>query len=255
MEKLNKTISIIIPTYNEEANIKPLVERIHEALFKKGIIYELIFIDDNSRDQTCNIIQELALTYPIILSLKRGRAGKAFSISEGIRYAQFGAIAMIDADLQYPPEALPEMLEKLGETDIVVANRKKYKDSVRRKVLSNTFRAIFGKALFGLSHDIQSGLKVFTKEVADTLKFEPSSAWTFDLEFLHRAKQAGFKIQNHDIVFSKRKNGESKLNFIKQTLEIGTNAVIVRTKRIHPVHIPPKTNDSMLGAGLGFKKK
>ena len=255
MEKLNKTISIIIPTYNEEANIKPLVERIHEALFKKGIIYELIFIDDNSRDQTCNIIQELALTYPIILSLKRGRAGKAFSISEGIRYAQFGAIAMIDADLQYPPEALPEMLEKLGETDIVVANRKKYKDSVRRKVLSNTFRAIFGKALFGLSHDIQSGLKVFTKEVADTLKFEPSSAWTFDLEFLHRAKQAGFTIQNHDIVFSKRKNGESKLNFIKQTLEIGTNAVIVRTKRIHPVHIPPKTNDSMLGAGLGFKKK
>lgn len=252
---LFKNISVVIPVFNEEANIEPLVKRIHEALSKAKIAYELIFIDDHSTDQTQDVIRNLSMLYPIILSQKQGKRGKSFSIYEGIRYAQYDAIAMIDADLQYPPEALPEMIKALNTTDVVVANRKKYKDSAVRKLFSKTFRFVFGRALFGLRHDVQSGLKVFTKEVFDTVKFTPASAWTFDLEFLHRAKQAGFKIQNFDIIFSKRKNGESKIIFLKQTFEIGFNALCLRAKRIHPAHIPPKQMGTMLGAGIGYKKR
>lgn len=252
---LRKTISIIIPTYNEEANIEPLVGRIHEVLSKAKIVYELIFIDDHSTDNTQEIIKNLSIVYPITLSLKRGKKGKSFSIYEGIHYAQFNIIAMLDADLQYPPEALVDMIKALETCDVVVANRKHYKDSNIRKLFSNTFRFVFGKTLFGLRHDIQSGLKVFKREVYDTVKFVPSTAWTFDLEFLHRAKQAGFQITNHDIVFSKRKNGFSKISFIKTTLEIGINALQVRAKRIHPANIAPSQKYSMLGAGVGYKKR
>ncbi|OGH17080.1 MAG: hypothetical protein A3C22_02085, partial [Candidatus Levybacteria bacterium RIFCSPHIGHO2_02_FULL_37_10] len=253
--KLYKNISIVIPVFNEEANIEPVIRRIHEALSKAKINYEFIFINDHSTDQTRNAISNLAIFYPIILVDKKGKKGKAFSIYEGIHYAQYDVVGMIDADLQYPPEALPGMIKALETSDVVVANRKHYKDSIARKVLSKVFRFAFGKTLFGLNHDIQSGLKVFKREVFETIKFIPSSPWTFDLEFLHRANQAGFQIQNFDIVFSKRKNGHSKVNFIKQTFEIGMNALRVRAKRIHPARIHPYENYSMLGAGIGYKKR
>ncbi|MBI2621968.1 MAG: glycosyltransferase, partial [Candidatus Levybacteria bacterium] len=132
---------------------------------------------------------------------------------------------------------------------------KHYRDSLLRKIFSKTFRFAFGRFLFGLDHDIQAGLKVFTRQLWETVKFMPSSGWTFDLEFLHRAKQAGFKIQKHNIIFYKRKNGKSNVNFVKQTAEIGFNALRVRVKRIHPAHIPPSDKYSMLGAGIGHKKR
>ncbi len=250
-----KGISIVVPTYNEEANIEPLVKAIDEVFSKAKITYELIFIDDHSTDKTWITISDLATTYPIILNKKQGKRGKAFSIYEGAGYAQYEVIGMIDADLQYPPDAIVGMIKTLEKCDVVVANRKAYRDSIARKVFSKAFRFAFGKGLFGLNYDIQSGLKVFKKQVFNTVKFIPASAWTFDLEFLHRAKQAGFQIQNFDITFSKRKNGHSKVSFIKQTFEIGSNALRVRAKRIHPAHIVPKDASSMLGAGVGFQKR
>ncbi|MBI2621041.1 MAG: glycosyltransferase family 2 protein, partial [Candidatus Levybacteria bacterium] len=251
----DKKISIIIPVFNEEQNIKHLVERIHASLSKAEITYELIFVDDHSTDQTRNVISNLAIFYPIILVEKKGKRGKAFSIYEGIKYAQYDAVGMIDADLQYGPENFVGMLEELENFDLIVANRKHYRDSLLRKIFSKTFRFAFGRFLFGLDHDIQAGLKVFTRRVWETVKFMPHSAWTFDLEFLHRAKQAGFKIQKHNIIFYKRKNGKSNVNFVKQTAEIGINALRVRVKRIHPAHIPPSDKYSMLGAGVGHRKR
>lgn len=249
------SISIIVPAYNEENNIKPLIERVHVALSKNKIKYEIIIVDDNSTDATRSIASELASTYPVILHVKKGKQGKAYSIHEGMQYVQYEAVAMIDADLQYPPEELPEMIEKLANADVVVANRKHYHDSLLRKVLSNTFRFTFGKGLFGLENDIQAGLKVFSREVFETIKFKPSSSWTLDLEFLHRTRQAGFVIINHDIVFSKRESGASKINFVRQTFEIGTNALLVRAKKIQPLSISPVRKGSMIGAGVGYKTR
>ena len=71
-------ISIVIPVFNEEENIDPLVKRIHGALSKAKITYELIFVDDHSTDQTQNVISNLAIFYPIISVQKNGKKGKAF---------------------------------------------------------------------------------------------------------------------------------------------------------------------------------
>src|SRR5258708_23437252 len=131
---------------------------------------------------------------------------------EGVKRAKRTILGMIDDDLQYPVEEIIPMIEKLSEADIVVADRKKFKVSPLRFLFSKTFRFIFGKVFFGLNNDIQSGLKVFTKEVVDAITFTPSSPWTFDLEFLHRAKEGGFIIENHSILFSKRENGDSKIH-------------------------------------------
>jgi cellulose synthase/poly-beta-1,6-N-acetylglucosamine synthase-like glycosyltransferase/glycosyltransferase involved in cell wall biosynthesis/O-antigen/teichoic acid export membrane protein len=251
-----KSISIVIPVWNEEQNIKPLVERLDQVLFNAKIRYELIFIDDHSTDKTAYLINIYKRSYPITYALKRGRRGKAQSLAEGFSHAKHDVLVMIDADLQYPPEAIPHMVEKLEKgAHIVVANRKQKNVSLVRKCISYSFKTIFGKLLFNLSHDVQAGLKVFTKEVWNTIAFTPTAGWAFDLEFLHRAREAGFIIENADIVFYKRSHGKSKIGFLRTSFEIGLNALQVRLKKIEPQHFQEEKATDMRGAGVRFKRK
>jgi cellulose synthase/poly-beta-1,6-N-acetylglucosamine synthase-like glycosyltransferase/glycosyltransferase involved in cell wall biosynthesis/O-antigen/teichoic acid export membrane protein len=250
-----KKISIIIPLYNEAKNLPELILRLKKTLIKTGKEYELVFVDDNSTDETDKIFKKRKRDQKLILLKKKGEKGKAFSLIEGFSASNGDALVMIDGDLQYPPEAIPGMIKSMENADIVVANRKKYEDSIVRKVLSRAFRIGFGKFLFGLDHDIQSGLKSFRRDVIETISFNPSSAWTFDLEMLHIASHAGYVIKDYDIEFEKRKNGHSSVNVIKTAFDIGFNALKLRLKRIHPIVVKPKNAEDMLGAGIRYKKK
>lgn len=252
---MNKNISIVIPTYNEANNVVSLIERLHAALSQNNIEYELIFIDDHSTDKTAEAISSMALLYPITFATKQGKKGKAYSLFEGFQYAQYDHVAIIDADLQYPPEGIVEMLQKMDEVDIVVANRKRFHAGFIRKFLSSGFRTMFGKMLFGLNHDIQSGLKVFKRDVLKVVRFVPSSPWTFDLEFLHRAQEAGFTIGSHDITFEKRVEGKSKVNLLNTVYEIGSRAVGLKLTSTPPQSTDPLSLDSMKGAGVHYKKR
>lgn len=255
MNTFNKKISVIIPTLNEEKNIPELIKRLDTSLTKSGFTYELIFVDDNSTDNTRQVIESHTKTHPVSLYVKKGKKGKAYSISEGITYAKHPHIGIIDADLQYPPEDIALMARKLETSDVVVAKRTHYQASRSRKFLSRSFKYVFGKLLFSLPHDIQAGMKVFKKEVIETIEFKPVSGWTFDLEFLHRASHAGYKITDHPITFEKRRDGKSKVRFLSSSAEIGLNAVSVKLKRIHPQPILSKDATSMMGAGIGHKRK
>lgn len=252
---MNK-VSIIIPVWNEEKNITPLVERIHTSCKEKEQPYEIIIVDDHSTDKTRVKISKLLRKYPIVSLLKQGKRGKAYSLFEGMQKASSPFIVCIDADLQYPPEAIIPMIQKLKEgSDIVVANRVNQQISPLRKFISTSFKKLFGKTLFGLDYDIQAGLKVFRREIISLLDYQPSSGWTFDLEFLHRAKQAGLAIENFDITFEKRLSGKSKVSFLATSVEIGINALQVKSKQIKPVYIPPTDNKTMRGAGIGYRKR
>lgn len=137
-----KNISIIIPVLNEQDNIQVLVERLNKTLSSHSITYEIIFIDDNSTDHTREIIQGLFQTYPTIrVHVKKGVKGKAQSLSEGFAYAIYNTICMIDGDLQYPPEAILEMMKTIecGKADIVIANRKEKRTGLSRKIISNIY--------------------------------------------------------------------------------------------------------------------
>ncbi len=95
------SVSVVIPTLNEAENVALLTERLARAL--AGKTYELIFIDDHSDDGTLERLQQLQAHYPIIARTKQGKPGKAFSLLEGFGLARYEYVAIIDADLQYPP--------------------------------------------------------------------------------------------------------------------------------------------------------
>jgi len=246
-------ISVVVPTYNEVENIRSLLERLEKVLGAFPKAYEAVIIDDYSTDGTWELLTKLKKKFPIRAFRKEGKQGKAYSLVEGFSKASGNILAMIDADLQYPPEAIAVMVSGLGETcDIVVANRKDYEAPKFRKVFSKVFKFAFGRALHGIGCDVQSGLKVFKKEVFESVRFAPKSPWSFDLEFLVRAKSAGFSVAEYDITFKKRQAGDSKISFVRNGWDLATSALSLRTKRMEPAHIKPEDGEAMKGAGVGF---
>lgn len=227
-------ISIIIPTFNEYDSLSELVGRIDRSMHHGGRPYELIVIDDRSEDGTFDLALSFQKSYPLRVFQKKGRRGKAFSLLEGFAHARYRLCSFIDADLQYPPEAIEKMACMVGPTaDIVVAERKERDTSFIRVLTSKSFRLICGTLLHRLDCDVQSGLKVFRTEIVRNNTYSPTP-WTFDLEFLIRARNAGYKIATYGIVFSERKHGYSKVHLLKTSYEIAAAALRVKFMTMAP---------------------
>lgn len=256
MKKLTTTkiqgLSIIIPTLNEAGNIKELIQRIHTTVSPLVNSYEIVVVDDNSVDNTILIIKELEQKYPIRFYSKRGERGKATSLLEGFSYASYDLLCMIDADLQYIPEAIEPMLNKIQDgADVVVANRKHLHVSLKRKIASKLFLFTFGRLLHNFSVDVQSGLKIFRKQIIERVELDPLP-WTFDLEFLVKARSAGYVIEGVDVVFQKRKHGEAKINLLSAAFQGAISAVKVK---FAGDEIIPFTKDMIEKEGYGFHFK
>lgn len=246
-------LEIIIPVLNEERAVAELVSRINSTMRSDNLSYRMIFVDDHSTDDTLRILKKLKRYYPITIFTKQGKPGKAFSIFEGAKATKSKTIAMIDGDLQYPPEVIPQMYRLTKRYGIVVANRKKDHLSFIRRLLSNLNSQMIGKYLLGLHCDSQSGLKVFKKEIIEELEEKNLKPWALDMPLLYSATKLNHKIGSVEIDFADRVHGKSKVNFIKTTFEITSTAIALRfsAPRIKP--IPTKKKNSMIGAGVFYK--
>ena len=225
-----RAISIVVPTLNEYQNVPVLMSRIAATFDGSGIEFEVVFVDDHSTDGTIEVIKEVAKLYPARLHMKSGKRGKAHSLLEGFKLAQYGVICMIDADLQYPPESIVSMYRLLESMncDVVLTERKDEEGTSKlRQLSSKVFNLVFTRLLFGIQYDSQSGLKLFRKEVIENISLDPTP-WSFDLEFIVRSLEHNYKIQNYEIPFSKRFSGEAKVHILKVTYELARASINLR---------------------------
>ncbi len=222
-------ISVIVPTLNEADNIAMLIERIAAGFAISRTTYEILFVDDNSIDGTRDVINSFAEKYPVRVMLKKGPRGKAHSLLEGFDAAQYDILCMIDADLQYPPEAIVPMHQLMisSDTDIVLTNRQENGTSALRKVTSAGFNFVFTKMMFGFDYDSQSGLKLFKREVINNISLDPTP-WSFDMEFIVRSLEKNYKIVSYDITFAQRYAGEAKIQVGKVAYELAKASVKLR---------------------------
>ncbi len=115
-------ISIIIPTYNEKDNIAPLLARVAKAL--SGYDYEILIVDDDSKDGTIEVASSLASRYPVKVIVRRNERGLATAVVHGLEHASGQIIGVMDADLQHPPEVIPDLIKAIQDgADMVVASR------------------------------------------------------------------------------------------------------------------------------------
>ena len=127
MSQLN--ISIVIPAYNEEENLNSLISELRGVLDGLGRSYEIIIVDDGSRDRSFEILKEIAYKDPRIKGIRfRQNKGQTAAFDAGFKTAQGDTVITMDADLQNDPHDIPLLLEKIGEFDAVCGWRYRRRD-------------------------------------------------------------------------------------------------------------------------------
>jgi len=160
--------SVVVPLYNEEESVQLLYERITEAVAPMGRAYEILFVDDGSRDRTLEIAAGLASRDPHLKVIEfRGNYGQTPAMAAGIDHARGRFIVTMDGDLQNDPADIPVMLDELTEDfDMVVGWRKNRQDKlITRKVPSWIANRLIGKVTGVPIKDNGCSLKVYRASV------------------------------------------------------------------------------------------
>lgn len=158
-----KRVSVVVPVYNEEGNVRELHREIKEVCEANGYVYEIIFVDDGSTDKSVEIARQLK---PIKLIRMRRNFGQTAAMDAGIKTAQYDYIVTMDGDRQNDPADIPKMIEYLESNDLDVVSgwRKNRKDSLMKKFTSRVANFLRGIIVKDHIHDSGCSLKVYRKE-------------------------------------------------------------------------------------------
>lgn len=232
-------LSFVIPVYNEEDTIKILFERISAVMEQESIPnYEVIFINDGSKDNSWLNIKELVACYPQYVKAIcfRKNFGKAAALSAGFQKSQGDIVFTLDADLQDAPEEIPKFLQKLHQGyDLVSGWRKRRNDPLSKNLPSKLYNQVTS-ILTGIKlHDFNCGFKAYRKEILASIKVYGE---------LHRyipvlAYELGYQVGEVAIQHCPRQHGVSKYGWERYTrgfLDLLT--VIATTRFLHkPGHL------------------
>ncbi|EGJ35003.1 MULTISPECIES: glycosyltransferase family 2 protein [Moorena] len=169
-------ISVVIPLYNEESNIDYLFERLTIGLDNLNINYEIVCINDGSKDNTLKLLLQHHYSNPVIKVINLSRNfGKEAALSAGIDFASGAAIIPIDADLQDPPEMMGEMINKWREGyDVVYATRRSRQgDTWAKRFTANFFYRVIGQISHVQIPSNTGDFRLLDRRVVDAVKQMP----------------------------------------------------------------------------------
>ncbi|MCL6481859.1 MAG: glycosyltransferase family 2 protein [Firmicutes bacterium] len=201
-------VSIIIPAYNEEASVAAQVRRIQSVMEKHGWPYELIVVDDGSTDRTWEAIRHLDVR-GVRLAKNRGYGA---ALKAGIAAAENELLAMIDADGTYPAEAIPQMLARANEYDMVVGARtsKNVHTSLWRQPARWLLRCVAGMLTGQHIPDLNSGLRVLRKAVVREFWHLLPAGFSFTTTITLAMLCNQYSVYYHPVDYYKR-TGKSKI--------------------------------------------
>ncbi|MBQ8932366.1 MAG: glycosyltransferase family 2 protein [Ruminiclostridium sp.] len=205
-------LSVVIPAFNEQENIPVTTERMREIL-SPITEYELIFVDDGSRDNTWKIIKELSEKDSSVKGLHFSRNfGKEGAIFAGLKAASGDCVAVIDCDLQHPPELLPKMLDAWnnGAEVVEAVKASRGKEGIIYKLFAKTFYRMM-KNSANVDLDGASDYKLMDRKVVDALNEMPERL-TF---FRALSCWVGFKTEKIEFDVAPRNAGKTKWSFRK----------------------------------------
>ena len=211
---------IIIPTYNELENLRPLLQEI----FSYAQETDVLIVDDNSPDGTGKLADEIHNENPQVHVLHRaGKLGLGTAYIAGFKYAvahDYDAAFEMDADFSHDPAHLKEFLTAIQDADVVLGSR--YLDGKvtivnwpMSRLMLSYFANIYARWFTGLRiWDLTGGFKCFRRRVLEAIDLSAvgSNGYAFQIEMSVRAWRKGFKLREIPIVFVDRAEGQSKMN-------------------------------------------
>jgi dolichyl-phosphate beta-glucosyltransferase len=238
MTERNVFISVVIPTYNEQARIADTLYRVKDYLNQQDYRSEIIVVDDGSSDTTADVVRVVDIyqrefkhqpTCRLMSNLTN--SGKGFSVARGCSQANGQYILFMDADASTPIEEIENLLPALQRgNDIAIGSRKSLSDAGRpwrRSIGSWLFHV--GTRLLGLTQhdDTQCGFKLYRHAaVQQIIRHQTVARWCFDVEHLYLAQKLGLSIVSVPVRWV-HKSG-SKFNLLKDALRVPVELVRIR---------------------------
>jgi glycosyltransferase involved in cell wall biosynthesis len=208
MKKL-ESLSVFFPAYNEEENIEGTVRAALKILPRIAQIWEVIVIDDGSKDKTPAIVKKLIKKEPrirlITHSPNRGYGG---ALKSGLRQSRYRWIAFTDSDGQFDFSEINRFLPLTDKADLILGYRTKRSDNLYRQALQLILN-LANFLLFGLRvRDVDCGFKLIKKEVVDKVGPLSTESAITETEFIVRAKRVGFKMIEVGVTHLPREEGK-----------------------------------------------
>jgi len=223
---LTLPLSIVIPVFNEEDNLRPLHAKLVDVCQRIGKHFEVIYVDDGSKDSSLKVLESLAREDPCVKAIQlRRNFGQTAAIAAGVDAAQGDIVVLMDADMQNDPEDIPRLLAKLDEGyDVVSGWRKDRHDKwLTRRLPSEMANKLISKVSGVKLHDYGCTLKAYRREVIQDIRFYGE---------MHRlipayAAWMGASITEMEVTHHPRLYGKSKYG-LTRTLKVVLDLITVK---------------------------
>jgi dolichol-phosphate mannosyltransferase len=215
------SVSIIVPTFREAENLPILVPQVAQAMRSRGWTWELIVVDDNSKDATPQVLEELSATFPQFrYKIRTTERGLSSAVLAGMAMSRHEYIVVMDADLSHPPESVPSLVDGLikGDGEFVIGSR--YVNGGRTedwgflRWVNSAGATMLAKPLSGSAKDPMAGFFALSRATLSRAEALNPIGYKIGLELIVKCKVK--KVAEVPIVFRNRIHGESKLTMKEQ---------------------------------------
>ena len=229
-------LSIIVPAYNEELRIPPTLERLNAFLASQPLRYEIVVVDDGSKDNTCDVVLAHAARMPNLRLVRQmPNRGKGAAVRRGMLEATGQIRVMCDADGSMPPEQLPRLLAPIVACKSEISIGSRYAEGAKTDKKQPAYRVMWSRlcnkliqrSLVPGVRDTQCGFKAFTAQAArDLFRDGRIDGWAFDLEILALARRRAYAITEVGVEWAD--DGRSRVNPLKDMYKVVREALTIR---------------------------
>ncbi|HKT35568.1 MAG TPA: polyprenol monophosphomannose synthase [Nitrospira sp.] len=241
-----KRAVVVIPTYNEFHNIRPLVDRI----LALSLPLDLFFVDDASPDGTGRLLNEICGSLPGSRVLHRaGKLGLGTAYREAYRILlkeDYGYFLQMDADLSHRPEDIGRLMQSAMEADVVIGSRYcmgggSQNWPLARRLLSQTANSASGSLLGLAVKDSTAGFRCYRRAVLESLNVIDirANGYAFQIEMAFYSQYMGYRILEIPIIFDDRRYAKSKMNYREISGAAATLARLSKHRLFGPRNLPP----------------